>query len=128
MDNTKLRREGPDTDLLGSRVGHLSLGTGVTRRRDELERMHECVLTSLHINICVGARMVEETEPEGWGLVGGRLWRPEVGGWALGPQPPSREGEPGLTIVAIAAASRTGLRGNGGSQVQAGIVILRAFV
>lgn len=58
--------------------------------------------------------MVGEIEPEGQGLVGGRQWRPKVGGWALGPQPPSsREGEPGLTFVAVAAASRTGLRGNG---------------
>lgn len=46
--------------------------------------MHECVLIPLHINICVGARMVKETEPEGRGLVGGRLWQPRGGGWALG--------------------------------------------
>lgn len=90
--------------------------------------MHECVLISLHINIYVGAKMVEETEPEGWGLVGGRLWRPKVGGWALGPQPPSREGEPGLTFVAVAAASRTGLSGNSGNQAQAGIIIHGACV
>lgn len=97
-------------------------------QRDELECMCECVLTSVNVNICVGARMVEETELEGWGLAGGRLWRPKAGGWALGPQPPSREGEPGLTVVAVAAASRAGLSGNGGSQVQVGILILRAFV
>lgn len=73
MGNTKLRQEESGTDLLGSQVQHLSLGTGVMvpQQRDKLECMHECVLISLHINIYVGAKMVEETEPEGRVLVGG---------------------------------------------------------